>query len=121
MKFKLRQIVETPTGDIGIVEDFGVDTVHVTVRGNAYSTPFNPKDLKKCKTVKTIEGERIAIKAHQEALRDYAVTFRAWMDDKGKPGIIGAVSRVRKCGCKVVGNGTLQFPIMVQPCEKHRK
>jgi hypothetical protein len=25
-----------------------------------------------------------------------------------------------QCGCKVVGNGTLMHPILIEPCEQHR-
>ncbi len=27
----------------------------------------------------------------------------------------------RPCGCRVVGNGTLPYPLSVLPCEQHRK
>lgn len=34
--------------------------------------------------------------------------------------ILFATYRQTECGCTVVGNGTLQHPLMVEPCDAHR-
>ena len=119
MKLKINSVVETPNGKIGIVESIGCSTIWVTVRGEMKS--FRPEELKAPKTVKSYDGETdVIIKAHQESLSSYPMPLRAMIDNDGTPAITGAVYRTYPCGCKVIGNGTLQFPVSIQFCNKHK-
>lgn len=74
------------------------------------------------KTVKTHEGREISIIGFQQSLKDWPMTYRAALDDDGKPYLTGnCVYANNKCGCEISGNGTLQFPMKIVFCEKHSK
>lgn len=119
MRHKKYDIVEVPSGKIGIVEAVGSNTVWVDAGGELKS--FYPHELKKPKTVKSFDGETdVIIKAHQECLREYPMNLRAMIDDYGTPAITGAVHATNKCGCEIIGNGTLQFPLTIKFCNKHK-
>lgn len=75
-------------------------------------------NTKKPTTVKRWDdGQEVSISKMQETLREFPQTFRACLDDYGKPGILNAVSQTDDLGCNVEGNGTLAFPLRV----KHSK
>lgn len=71
--------------------------------------------------VKSFDGEHtINIKEYQKSLRDWPQAYRAQMDDYGTPFISGPVHNANNCGCKITGNGTLQFPLTILYCDKHK-
>jgi hypothetical protein len=47
------------------------------------------------------------------------ITLRRFVDGKGEGGLANMVYRKHECGCKVIGNGTLQHPLAVQFCDLH--
>lgn len=71
--------------------------------------------------VMTAEGHLISIAGMQETLRAYPMEYLAQLSDDGVPFIKGMVHREPGCGCKIVGNGTLQFPVMIEFCKQHKK
>lgn len=74
------------------------------------------------KTVKSYDGETdVNIKGHQNSLQQYPARYLAYLNDDGRAGIMDAVYSSYECGCKIKGNGTLQFPISIEYCKKHSK
>ena len=74
----------------------------------------------KMETVKSYDGEQdVNIKSYQEGLKLWPSKMKPYLSDTGKAGLAYGVYQQSKCGCKVKGNGTLQFPMSVEHCEKH--
>lgn len=71
-------------------------------------------------SVKNFEGKEVHIKNYQNSLRKYPTQVHAIMDDYGNTGLCFATFRESKCGCAIVGCGTLQFPLMIKKCKKHK-
>lgn len=70
----------------------------------------------------TSDGKKLTPKK----IAGYQDTYRKWpsagtrcLTDDGEAFIEGATLADLPCGCKVTGNGTLQFPLTVRPCAKH--
>jgi hypothetical protein len=71
-------------------------------------------------TVTTNDGKEIDIKGFQKSLLDFPMSYRARMTDSGEAYLGGpCVYAHHSCGCKITGNGTLQFPLKINFCEKH--
>ncbi len=118
MKLKINQLVEMPSGKIGIIESIGVNTVWVAFDDELKY--FRPEELTAPKTVKSFDGKDISIKAMQQSLTTYPLNLRAVISDNGEPALIGATYKTYKCGCDIIGNGTLQFPLSIKFCSKHQ-
>ena len=71
--------------------------------------------------VKSFDGKTdVNVKAMQHSLRvDFPSFARKNIDDQGTPFLDNCVFSDSLCGCTVEGNGTLQFPLRVNFCEKH--
>jgi hypothetical protein len=71
------------------------------------------------KQVRGIEGNWLGVKGYAESLEAYPGDGRRYLSQDGEPGLANTCYIPSKCGCEVVGCGTLQFPLTVQHCEKH--
>jgi hypothetical protein len=70
--------------------------------------------------VQAIDGTWKDVKTFAEALEDWPSHAQKSMgENDGVPALISTVYQNRECGCEIVGNGTLQFPLTIQPCKKH--
>lgn len=38
---------------------------------------------------------------------------------KGEPVLVGAAKKEMECGCKVIGQGTLKYPLTIKFCNIH--
>ena len=73
------------------------------------------------KTVKSYDGENdVNIKSFQDSLRQYPSSIMPFLGDDGRAGLSGAVYAYNECECKIKGNGTLQFPLSIEFCDKHK-
>lgn len=111
-------------------------TIYVDVMHNGRREPFatlatkeHNKEIKLAedfeihtsKTVKSYDGKQnVNIKAHQESLKVWPLRFTGYINDDGKAGLMDAVYSTYECGCKIIGNGSLQFPISIKFCDKHK-
>jgi hypothetical protein len=59
------------------------------------------------------------IAGFRESYRNYPSSYFTGVDDDGRGFLTNAVTMARPCGCAVVGNGTLQLPLEVEPCALH--
>jgi hypothetical protein len=57
----------------------------------------------------------------QDSYRNFPSYARKAIDGDGEPALLDCVFRESECGCKIIGNGSLQFPLMIQHCEKHKE
>jgi hypothetical protein len=71
-------------------------------------------------TVITKDGNEIKIKGFQKSLIDFPSYARKMMADDGTPYLMNCVQSINDCGCKISGNGTLQFPLSIVFCKKHK-
>lgn len=71
------------------------------------------------KTVKSIEGTEIDIKAYQKSLNEFGSRIMPWIDEDGRTALLHCTYNEPVCGCKIEGCGTLQFPLTIKFCEKH--
>lgn len=60
------------------------------------------------------------IKGYQATLKEYPSFKRAYMADNGQTGLTNACYFTHKCGCEIMGCGTLQFPLEIKFCKKHK-
>lgn len=74
---------------------------------------------KKNKYVKGYDGKLINIKQYRKSLEEYPMYARMMMGKDGRTSLTNATFRVHKCGCKIIGCGTLQFPLEIDFCKKH--
>lgn len=118
MTYNINDIVELPSGQIGCVKSIGANTIWVKINGELKF--FKPFQLKKPKTIKSFVGNDVTIKAFQQSLHNYPLNLRAIMDDHGNTALTGAAFHDHKCGCKIIGNGSLQFPLTIKFCNKHK-
>lgn len=73
------------------------------------------------KTVQTFNGKNIDLKAYQDSLRNNFPAFcRKDISDNGTPFLHNCVQTENECGCTIVGNGTIQFPLTINFCNKHK-
>lgn len=72
-------------------------------------------------TVKSYDGKTdVNVKAMQQSLRiDFPSYARKDIDDWGTPFLTNCVHTETKCGCSIIGNGTLQFPLTIKFCKTH--
>lgn len=75
---------------------------------------------KKKKFVKDYEGNKVNIEDYKKGLDEWPAYARKVMDSDGNTSLTNATYRVHKCGCRIVGCGTLQFPLSIEFCEKHK-
>jgi hypothetical protein len=57
--------------------------------------------------------------AFNETYKKYPGELRRFVDKQGIGGLAMQCYQGRTCGCRVIGNGTIQFPLTVEPCAKH--
>ena len=60
------------------------------------------------------------IKNYQQSLKDFPHYGKAYMANTGETGLLNTTYRPLQCGCEVTGCGTLQFPLTVKLCNKHK-
>ncbi len=70
--------------------------------------------------IKTFQGTSINLKAYQHSLNEYASFARKGIDNQGVPYLTNCAFNSPKCGCEIIGNGTLQFPLSIKYCKKHK-
>lgn len=70
--------------------------------------------------VTTSNGRVISIQGMIESLHNYPSYARKEMSTDGTTGLSNCVYKEPTCGCKIAGNGTLQFPLEVKFCNKHQ-
>lgn len=72
-------------------------------------------------TATDFNGKTFDIDEMQTSLR---VLFQSFcqkdIDNAGVPFLHNCVQRDLKCGCAIVGNGSLSFPLTIQQCKKHK-
>lgn len=71
--------------------------------------------------VRSHEGRWLDVRGYQETLRTWPHSYVRDMDDKGIPFLGFATHVDPPCGCRIVGCGTLQFPLTIEFCKKHRE
>jgi hypothetical protein len=76
-------------------------------------------DNKHPKTVTDFDGHVRNIKDYQKSLMDYPSLVHKVMADDGSTHLVGITLRTQKCGCEIVGCGTLQFPVTIKYCPLH--
>lgn len=61
-----------------------------------------------------------------EQIKNFRESFERWpgnlqrgITDDGEGFLSDACTRPLPCGCRVIGNGTIQFPLTVKQCDKH--
>lgn len=72
-------------------------------------------------TIKNVDGENVNIADYRKLLEEYPMTGRAYMGTDGSMGLCNIVYKEPRCGCKITGCGTLQFPLSITFCDKHKK
>lgn len=70
-------------------------------------------------TVKDCEGKDVNIKNYQKSLNDWPSYAHKVMSDDGTTALTNACYKTYKCGCRVTGCGTLQFPVEIEYCNVH--
>jgi hypothetical protein len=71
-------------------------------------------------TVKDFEGKLHNIKDYQRSLNEWPSYARKVMADDGSTHLVGICLFTHKCGCTIEGCGTLQFPVRINFCDKHK-
>lgn len=74
------------------------------------------------KTVKSFDGKTdVNVASMQKSLRaDFPSFCQKDIDDFGTPFLSNCVHSVHDCGCSIIGNGTIQFPLSIQFCSLHK-
>ncbi len=81
---------------------------------------MNTSTDKKPETVIDFNGREQNIKSFQHSLRvDFPSFAQKDIDDYGTPFLSNITIRTSECGCEIVGNGTLQFPLTIKKCKLH--
>ena len=87
---------------------------------NGYIKKYNA-DILRLKTVKSYDGKTdVDIKAFQDSLIQWPSRVIPYLDDDGRAGLLYSTYQPLPCGCEVIGNGTLQFPLSVNQCKLHK-
>ena len=73
------------------------------------------------KTVKSYDGKTdVNIASFKQSLIEFPSNIRAGLSDDGEAHLINVVESSYDCGCRIKGNGTLQFPLSIEFCRKHK-
>ena len=74
------------------------------------------------KTVKSYDGKKdVNISSFQESLNRFASNnIRAGLSDDGEAYLLNVIESSYACGCRIKGNGTIQFPLSIAFCRKHK-
>lgn len=72
------------------------------------------------KIVLDILGHKHKIKDLQKSYQDFPCFVHKSIGDDGTPYLSNVVTFTHKCGCEIVGNGTIQFPLRIKFCKKHK-
>ena len=78
------------------------------------------KDAKGNIETKDIEGQWRNAKRYHESLESFPSHAQKFMGTDGQPALVNVVTSPTPCGCKVVGCGTIQFPITIDFCSSHQ-
>lgn len=81
------------------------------------SDSFNPPIKKQF----IMAGDTKKIQNLRTSLHLFPSFARKEMDEKGEAFLSNCCYNEKKCGCKIVGNGTLQNPLEIKFCSKHSK
>lgn len=71
------------------------------------------------KTVKSFDGIEIDVENYRKGLDKYPIHGRAYMGENGEVALCNITYAEPECGCKIIGCGTLQFPMSIQFCKDH--
>jgi hypothetical protein len=71
-------------------------------------------------TVKDFDGKPVNVESYKTSLLNFPSFAQKLISDDGIPFLSNVTLKKSKCGCDITGNGTLQFPLSVQHCKKHR-
>ena len=73
-------------------------------------------------TIKTFDGKRdVNVQDYCKSLHESPSYARKEMAPNGTMGLSNCCYNEPSCGCKIVGCGTLQFPLTIQYCTKHNQ
>lgn len=67
-----------------------------------------------------MSGDTIKIQNMRTSLHLFPSFARKEMDEKGNTSLSNCNYKVHKCGCEIIGNGTLQNPLEIKFCNKHK-
>lgn len=70
-------------------------------------------------SVKDCEGNDINVRDYIKSLHDWPSYAQKVMGTDGRPALVNCCYAEPRCGCKIEGCGTLQFPLTIKFCEKH--
>lgn len=90
------------------------------------ATPQTPKQKitnMKTKLKTTADGQVLTpdkIKSLRESYRMICTNLHPDITDSGQAFLFGVVHAFNKCGCRITGNGTLNFPLTIEYCKLHK-
>lgn len=67
-----------------------------------------------------MSGDTTKIQNMRTPLHLFPSFARKEMDEQGTPFLSNCSYKEKKCGCKIVGNGTLHHPLEIEFCSKHK-
>ena len=60
-------------------------------------------------------------KIKKNKCRNLGTRYQAWVSEEDKGFLMGSVHTTHTCGCRVIGNGTLLYPLSIEFCKEHRR
>ena len=80
------------------------------------SRSFNPPVKKEFR----MSGATEKIQNMRTSLHLFPSFAQKQMDEQGNASLSNVTYRAHKCGCEIIGNGTLQNPLEIKFCDKHK-
>lgn len=71
------------------------------------------------KTVIDFNGNKCDVESFRKSLQTFPSYCRKDMSQNGEAFLSDCVFVKSECGCQIIGNGTLQFPLQIKHCFKH--
>lgn len=85
---------------------------HAQITSDMYKEPV--------KTEFRMSGDTIKIQNMRTSLHLFPSFARKEMDEHGNASLSNCCYATQKCGCEIIGNGTLQNPLKINFCFKHK-
>lgn len=67
-----------------------------------------------------MSGDTLKIQNMRTSLHQFPSFARKEMDEQGNASLSNCNYKIHKCGCDIIGNGTLQNPLEIKFCNKHK-
>lgn len=67
-----------------------------------------------------MSGATEKIQNMRTSLHQFPSFAKKEMDEQGNAYLSNCVHKTHKCGCEIIGNGTLQNPLEIKFCKKHK-